>query len=302
VSLSFVSSVSLTDDQAAAVRDLAAGSPGAADNPPLSEDALLHLQSGGVATHLLAYDGSTVVGYAQIQPDPDATTVELVGSGVDPTTVAAALIDRIRGEAPDSKRFLLWAHGEQSVAHDFAVGRDWQPQRRLLQMRRPLDPSGFAVSEPASAGSAPITIRAFRPGQDDQGWLELNALSFAHHAEQGEWTQTDLTDRINSDWFDPTGFLIAERDGDLVGFHWTKIHTEVDPPVGEVYVIGVHPKVQGQRLGERLLTAGLQHLVDRGLRTVLLYVEGDNTAAVRLYEKWGFGVFSADIQYSPPPS
>ena len=86
-------------------------------------------------------------------------------------------------------------------------------------------------------------------------------------------------------------------DGRILGYHWTKVHTEVDPPLGEVYVLGVDPDAQGIRLGSALLAAGLRHLLGRGLHTVLLYVEQDNPAAVRMYRRAGFDIHSTDLQY-----
>jgi mycothiol synthase len=43
--------------------------------------------------------------------------------------------------------------------------------------------------------------------------------------------------------------------------------------------------------------AGLRHLADAGLTTVLLYVDESNTAAVALYRRQGFEIYQADINY-----
>jgi len=68
--------------------------------------------------------------------------------------------------------------------------------------------------------------------------------------------------------------------------------------MGEVYVLGVDPAAHGRGLGRVLTLAGLHHLAGRGLDTVLLYVEADNAPAVRVYEKLGFAVHTADVMYS----
>lgn len=149
-----------------------------------------------------------------------------------------------------------------------------------------------------------VTLRTFRPGEDDEQWLRLNALAFAHHPEQGAWTEQDLADRFAEPWFDPAGFFLATRGDRVVGFHWTKVHpgTSAGPALGEVYVVGVDPAEQGSGLGRALTAAGLHHLTgdgpgERGLDTVLLYVDADNPAAVRVYERLGFTVHEVDLMY-----
>jgi mycothiol synthase len=139
-------------------------------------------------------------------------------------------------------------------------------------------------------------------GQDEAGWLAVNARAFADHPEQGGWTEQDLADRLSAPWFDPAGFLLAERDSAegaaVVGFHWTKVHDDDGGRAGEVYVLGIDPSAQGLGLGGALLTAGLQHLRQAGLDTVLLYVEESNGAAIHLYARAGFSIFATDIQYA----
>ena len=267
---------SLDGDQIAAVRHLVRDSPGGTDTPPISEQGMLALAEPG--WHLLALDGGTVLGYAR----SDGAAAELVAA--DPAA-AEALLRRL----PAGTR--LWAHGEQSLAHRAAVRAGLRPVRTMLQLRATL---AEVAGQPLPAG---VRIRPFVPGQDDAAWLAVNARAFADHPEQGRWRQHDLDQRLRADWFDPAGFLLAVSDSRILGYHWTKVHTELDPPLGEVYVLGIDPDAQGIRLGSALLAAGLRHLLGRGLRTVLLYVEQDNPAALRLYQRAGFGKHSADLQY-----
>ena len=90
------------------------------------------------------------------------------------------------------------------------------------------------------------------------------------------------------------GLFVAERsDGTVVGFHWTK----VEDGVGEVYVVGVDPDAHGGGLGTALTARGLRHLHERGLRTVDLYVEGDNAPALAVYHRLGFVEHARDVLY-----
>jgi mycothiol synthase len=188
-----------------------------------------------------------------------------------------------------------------------AAEHDLRHSAPLLHMRcaLPLDarhrvPTGF-------------TTRPFRPGVDDDEWLAVNARAFASHAEQGGWTREVLAARFGEPWFDTDGFLIHEIDGAMAGFCWTKMHDAHEPHEhphdtpqhhdhavhgtdahGEIYVIGVDPAHHGQGLGRALTVAGFAHLASRGLRNGMLYVAGDNHAAISLYESLGMTVAHRD--------
>ena len=75
-----------------------------------------------------------------------------------------------------------------------------------------------------------------------------------------------------------------------------------DEPVGEVYVLGVDPTPRACASATALTDLGLAHLRSRGLAEVLLYVEEENAAAVRLYEGRGFRRFSVDVSWRRDPS
>jgi mycothiol synthase len=228
-----------------------------------------------------------LAGYAQI----DGAGVEVVG---EPDAVAAlldaALLDV--GQPARAGPLRVWSHGERSNVAPVLRRRGYRPVRTLHQLHRDL--SEPIPDVPLAEG---VTVRDFVPGQDEQGWLALNAAAFATHPEQGRWTQDDLEARKGEPWFDPHGFLLAERAGRLIGFHWTKVHPDGS---GEVYVLGVHPEAQGLRLGPALLVRGLQRLAARGCPQVLLYVDDDNAAAMRLYERLGFTHSDTDTQWEGP--
>ena len=46
-----------------------------------------------------------------------------------------------------------------------------------------------------------------------------------------------------------------------------------------------------------LTRAGLHHLRDQGLDSVLLYVDGDNAPAIAVYTGQGFDVERTEVQY-----
>ena len=112
----------------------------------------------------------------------------------------------------------LWAHGDLPAAAALARTAGFERFRALWQMRRSLlEPLDQPVLPPGR------TLRTFVPGQDEDEWLSLNGRAFAKHPEQGGWTRHDLDLREREPWFDPAGFFIAEADGLMTGFHWTKV-------------------------------------------------------------------------------
>jgi mycothiol synthase len=82
------------------------------------------------------------------------------------------------------------------------------------------------------------------------------------------------------------------------------VHHDVEPPLGEIYVISVDPDFQGLGLGRGLVVAGLDHLASQGITVGMLYVDADNAPAVHLYRKLGFDVDHTDRAYvtDVPPS
>jgi len=179
----------------------------------------------------------------------------------------------------------FWAHGDLPAAQALATVTGLHAARTLLVLRRPVDP----VDVPSLDG---FTIRPSTPGDVD-AVIAVNARAFARHPEQGAMDRADFDRRAASDWFDPAGLFVAERDGRVVGFHWTKI----EDGIGEVYVVGVDPDQQGTGLGTALTARGLQHLVGAGVSAIDLYVEGDNEPALAVYRRLGFTEHARDVLY-----
>jgi mycothiol synthase len=313
----------LSEAQVAGILELAGAASATDGVPPLSEPVLLHLRYDSsvsppahpdadriprLGRDFLATMDGEIAAYAHLDaPEPEVSG-ELV---VHPRRRRQGLGLALAGElaaAANGHILQLWAHGDLPAAGRLAVAAGFERFRILWQMRRSLrDP----VDQPKFPAGR--RLRTFVPGQDEDAWLALNGRAFAKHPEQGTWTRHDLELRKREPWFDPAGLFIADRDGQMAGFHWTKVHpprapapgvqaahglaVQAGPSVGEVYVVGVDPAEQGSGLGRALTLAGLNHLRDLGLGTVMLYVDEDNTAAIRMYEALGFTRTRTDVMY-----
>ncbi|MBI2709464.1 MAG: mycothiol synthase [Actinobacteria bacterium] len=203
---------------------------------------------------------------------------------------------------------LRWVVSQPTTAHDrvaraAAAAGGAVVHRDLVQLRRPLP-----VGAHERTGLPAPRLRSFRPGVDEDAWLEVNRRAFAGHPDQGRTTRAELDWLESQPWFDPDGFLVLDGDGEgngggeraarMDGFCWTKLHADHDPPLGEIFVIGVDPGRHGERLGPALTIAGLDHLHDRrGAPVGMLYVEASNLAAMRMYERLGFEPHHRDRVY-----
>jgi mycothiol synthase len=281
-----------------AVRDLVSGAELVDGPAPVGEQVLRELPHGRTG-HLLVADPQNehvVLGYLNLVPGRDGTdaVAELV---VDPAArrrgigagLARAAIERSGG------RVRFWAHGTLPAAHALAGSLHLRVARELVQMRRPLS------DVPEAVAPSGVRIRAYTGPEDDAELLRVNNAAFSWHPEQGGWTLADLGEHFRARWFDPAGLFLAFDDvsGALVGFHWTKIH---DGHLGEVYVLGVDPAAHGRGLGRVLTLVGLSHLARRLASSadseVMLYVESDNSAAIRTYQGLGFAVAGVDTAYA----
>ncbi|MEO6122034.1 MAG: mycothiol synthase [Acidimicrobiales bacterium] len=282
----------------AAVSELLEVAAQADGHRPLGEHQWLDLVEGCRAgfAGLVAWEPGHdhPVGYAQVTRGESSWALEFVvdphhrdqNCGIGQELVATAL-QVVREEG--GGHIHLWVPKPTAEHDQIADATGLRRGRDLMQLRRPLPPPGGCLSA--------LTTRPFRPGEDETAWLQVNNRAFADHPEQGGWDLATLCRREAEPWFDPAGFLLHERDGKLAGFCWTKVHGDLDPPLGEIYVVAVDPDLRGLNLGHELMVAGMAHLVGRGLGVAMLYVDADNGPARRLYDELGFQIDHIDRAY-----
>lgn len=285
-------------------RRLVADATSADGVAPLSEQAVLSIDdaAGSHAESGVRHVVSTA-GYANITPGRDGEPSMIEGV-VDPALRrrghGKALFDVAFDDAravsnPDGPTPRAWAHGDLPGAQALAASMGLHKQRELLQLRRDVAADGSDL--PPLVVDPSIELRTYAGPADDAEILRVNNAAFAWHPEQGGWSSAQITERTSSEWFDPAGLFLAYDVDDpttLLGFHWTK---QQDAGLGEVYIVGVDPAAQGRGLGRMLTLAGLHYFADRRIGTVMLYVEGDNTAALHTYERLGFARYAVDVAY-----
>ncbi|MGP9538544.1 mycothiol synthase [Brachybacterium sp. AOP43-C2-M15] len=292
-----ITTAALSPIRREAILDLLATATAHDGVSPLDEAATLALESRD-ARHLLleapAGAGPTegaLIGYASVLSD--GTVQGMVRPGHRRNGHGTALLRAALEERPDAG---IWAHGALEGSLAFLAGAGLVETRRLLTLRRDL---GGTDPVPTASPTPPEGLRlaAFDPARDAERWVEVNAAAFADHPEQGALTRADLDQRLAQPWFDAEDMMVALREEELVGFVWVKRERPGDVDAdAEIYVVATDPSVQGLGVGGTLMAASLVRLQEAGVPGVELYVEADNTAALRLYETLGFAVSGRDVQ------
>jgi mycothiol synthase len=285
------------DADVAEVSDLLAAVAAADGHRPLGEHKWLDLVHGGRKgfAGFVAREagGGPLVGYAQLSHGHRTWGVEVVVPPERRTSTECVAEDLLAAALAEVGRqggghVHLWVPKPTPWWDTTASACRLQRGRDLLQMRRDL---------PVEGEHSTVEVRPFVPGEDEVPWLKVNNRAFASHPEQGDWSLDTVLEREAEPWFDPEGFLLHEESDRLAAFCWTKVHTG-EPPIGEIYVIGVDPDFQGKGLGRELVLAGLEHLAADGLRIGMLYVDAANEAAVALYRALQFTVDHTDRAYT----
>lgn len=211
-----------------------------------------------------------------------------------------------------------WVHGERPEFAAALKARGFHPARSLFRMALdparlpPATPGPFELEFPAG-----LTLREFGStgdvDADAAAWVAANAAAFASHPEQGRITVSDFAEMRREPWFDASDLLLLDSGSShsqLAASTWVKTlgasgtdeTSEASDTACELYAVGVRPEFAGKGLGKLLLEATLRRMAQHGASSVSLYVDGDNTPAVSLYEKRGFTIDSRSTQWLLSPS
>ncbi|MBK0420545.1 mycothiol synthase [Leucobacter sp. CSA2] len=306
-------SVGADETTIAAARRIAAEAESFDGTPPISDQALLEAAQGRRTLVLFSEpdaDGESepapvaagIVGEDEIDlvVTPDAR-----GRGIGRTALTALLS---RPEAgPGALR--SWAHGDNPAAEALLTGAGFTPVRSLFRMA--LDPALLPdqATDP-SALEAPegFELLAFDPEhaeRDAAAWVSANADAFSDHPQQGRITVDDFNLMRAEPWFDPADLLLlwktpVEDDAELAGSTWVKTVRAEGHVETELYAVGVRPAFGGRGIGRFLLAATLARMAQHAPERVTLYVDGENTRAVELYERAGFTIDSRSRQWERP--
>jgi mycothiol synthase len=306
---------------------------------PVSEAFALAARRERPATvHLLRRVGSELVGYAQVADagSADAAAELVVDPAHRRAGHGRALLDAVLEEGAHAlwahgdlapARALASSAGLEPTRSLHLMTRELTD----ADVGSPSLPEGYSVRafEPGRDDEAWVRINAAafadHPEQGrmtvadlrermEQPWFDPAGLILVERAGRVvafHWTKVEHGSGSGAGWAhgsDPNGVRNGDgwahgsdpngvRNGD--GWAHGSDPNGVRGGTGEVYVVGVDPAEQGRGLGGPVTALGLAYLAGLGLAEVHLYVDGDNPAARRTYERLGFRDAAVDVQYSP---
>ncbi len=122
----------------------------------------------------------------------------------------------------------------------------------------------------------------------------LEVLRIERRCFSNPWPY-DAFDRL----LDAPAFLVAERDGVVVGYVVADSTPNFGRDIGHVKDLAVHPDARGEGIGRTLLGSALGRLRVRGAAVVKLEVRESNEAARSLYASEGFEAIRRLPRYYP---
>jgi len=237
----------------------------------LERDAWVVERPGGeiVASALLLGDD------ALIHVHPDACG-RGIGSFLAAEAERRATGDALRQEVMTSNRAAVELLERVGYEHD---QRYWRMVRDLDGSEAPRPPEG-------------VEFRALRLGPDDRGVYELVSEAMREIPGNTERTFEEWSGRTLGSALAPELSLVAEAGERLVGVALCERWEDGD---GYVDYLAVAGDWRGRGLGTALLHAAFAGFAAAGLRRGVLWVNGRNESATRLYRQAGMEVaFSAD--------
>jgi ribosomal protein S18 acetylase RimI-like enzyme len=147
-----------------------------------------------------------------------------------------------------------------------------------------------------------VVIRAIDISNPDQValWHKLHQNSFSKHFGFAPRELEKWRELVQDSATDPNGVFFAFKNGEPVGF--CQCNDEyLEDNRGFINLLGVTLESQGLGIGEALLQTGISYCITKGYDSVELNVDtGNESGALKLYEKVGFKAESSWIQLHRP--
>jgi mycothiol synthase len=230
--------------------------------------------------------------------NPDATRKKLFtdvyerpGQGLIKDVIAESL--RKAFEVHSDYEHLFGVNTKDQVMRAALESFGMEVIRTYWHMKRHLD-----AASKADTTREKVEIRLASGQEDLETWWALHQDAFSNHfgfapRPMGLW----IEQTTSAGTMDPEGCFLAFYDGQPAGFVQIA-NANYHLNGGYVDLIGVSHKFQGLGLGQLLLQHAINFSVDQGREFIELNVDtGNESGALKLYEKLGFKPNSSWVQY-----
>jgi ribosomal protein S18 acetylase RimI-like enzyme len=162
------------------------------------------------------------------------------------------------------------------------------------------DTAGAASPEPPTGVS--LVSLDIESDEDLRRWHATHMDAFSEHFGFVPRPFESFRDMVMEEpGLDRQGVFLAMRAGQPLGYLESSDEL-VDDGYGSISRLGVVKAARGQGIGELLLRHGIAHAASKGYSRVELSVDaGNESGALRLYEKVGFEVAMSWLQLSNNP-
>jgi mycothiol synthase len=236
----------------------------------------------GASDGVVVVDGDETVvafallgaGDARVAVHPDAC-----GRGI-----GSCLVEEVERRATDVIRQEVMTSNRDAI--ELLERAGYTLDQRYWRMVRDLDGS---ETPDLPAG---VELRPLRLGPDDRGVYELVAEAMGEVPGNTERSFEEWSGRILGSALAPKLSLVAEAEDRLVGVALCERWEDGDGYIDYLAVVG---DWRGRGLGRAMLQAAMAGFAQAGLKRGVLWVNGRNESATRLYRNAGMEVaFSAD--------
>jgi mycothiol synthase len=247
--------------------------------------------------YLLIDQGSDeALGFYSISPDANRKKLftdvyERPGKGPIKDVIAESL--KKAAEVHPDYEHLFGVNTKDQVMREALESFGMEVIRTYWHMKRLLDPEAKA-----DTNKEDFEIRLVSGQADLETWWALHQDAFSNHfgfapRPMDLW----IEQTTSAGTMDPEGCFTAFYRGEPAGFV-QMANANYHLNGGYVDLIGVAHKYQGSGLGQLLLQHAINFSVDQGREFIELNVDtGNESGALKLYEKLGFKPNSSWVQY-----
>jgi mycothiol synthase len=229
--------------------------------------------------------GGTVLGYADVS---DASSGgKILWGDVRADHESAPMLldfveDRARELAADGAKIKIWSPELNDAWRALLESRGYGLDHYSFRMWIDLDGD---IADPEWPEG--IVVRTYRRDQDETAVYETHQETFS---EERDFSRDPFDDWVQWSYrepFDPELWFIAEKDEEIAGILLGRPERGGDTSLGWINILGVRKSRRGHGLGQALLRHAFREFRGRGKRRAGLGVDGENAAAIRLYERAG---------------